>query len=92
MWRSNAAKLAHILRAEEFTLLLDRYAKLDLFTTQHADIRSEFAEARQRNSDNPLSWGGAKATFMTHTSAAWEKCREIEQTFCARETVLTLDG
>jgi hypothetical protein len=91
MWQSNAAKLTRILQDEEFKALLDRYASLDMFTLQHAAIRSEFAEARQRNSDNPLSWGGAKATFLAHTSAAWEQCREIQQTFCARETALTLD-
>ena len=92
MWPSNAAKLTRILTDDEFTLLLDRYASLEMFTTQHAAMRREFEEARQRNREDPLSWGGAKATFVTHTNASWETCREIHETFDDREVALTLDN
>jgi hypothetical protein len=91
MWQSNAAKLTRILTEDEFKLLVDRYASLDTFTVQHAALHSEFAEARQQNKEDPLSWGGAKATFVMHTRAAWETCREIHETFAGREVALTLD-
>jgi hypothetical protein len=91
MWRSNAAQLMRILTDDEFKLLVDRYANLDTFTVQHAALHSEFADARQQNREDPLSRGGAKATFVAHPNAAWETCQEIHETFSGREVALTLD-